>query len=102
MIKFDVNAARFGESCSILDQLNVLSGHQATFVKIAPRFAVDDKGKYLVKVNLDEDGDLDSLEFEEETFTKVASKLTPKRLETLKKQMVEAAKAIVNPPNERG
>lgn len=65
------------------------------------RFIVDEDGEYVVKINLDEDGDIAGLEQEKEAFAMMGF-LTPKRLEKLSIQLMEAAKATVNPPNAGG
>ena len=55
----------------------------------------------IVTVKLDDDGDITSFDGYDTAFAKMTS-VTPKRLERLINEFEAAAKAIVNPPNERG
>lgn len=99
MIKFKITPARFAEACNILDYLNASAGSVESVIRIAHRFVVDAEGEYIVKVVLDEDGDITTFENVEVALTEM-TKVTPKRLEKLTKEFTEAAKAIVNPPKE--
>lgn len=101
MIKFKITPARFAEACSILDYLGASAGNIENNIRIAPRFVVNTEGEYIVKVTLDDDGDISALENVGDALMEMA-KVTPKRLEKLSKELTEAAKAIVNPPNEGG
>ena len=98
MIKFLITPERFAEACNVIEYLNASAKVRDTIVRIAPRFIVNADSEYLVKVNLDDDGDIASFEGYDEAFTKMAA-ITPKRLERLIVEFSEAARAIVNPPN---
>ena len=99
MIKFKVTPTRFAEVCNIVEYITMAGGNLGTAARILPRFILDDSDEYVVKVVLDEDGDIKEYEGLNEAFNKLTA-VTPKRLEQLSKQLSEAAKAIVNPPNE--
>lgn len=101
MIKFKVTSERFAEACNVIEYLNASARIPDTIVRIAPRFITNAEGEYLVKVNLDEDGDIASYEGMDAAFMQMAA-ITPKRLEKLIKELSEAARAIVNPPKEGG
>ena len=95
MVKFKITPERFAEACSILQYLSVISKNEGVVISVAPRFIVDDKDEYIVKVNLDEDGDIESLENMDKALEKL-SLVTPKRLEKLVQEFSEAANSIVN------
>lgn len=97
-VKFKITGERFAEACSIFEYLQASNGSKDVFVRIAPRFVVDENGEYIVKVNYDDDGDPVAYEGLDAAFMKMAS-ITPKRLEKLGKEFSEAARSIVNPPN---
>ena len=103
MIKFKITPVRFAEACNILEYLTATSDapNRQTLIRIAPRFILNGDGEYLVKVILDEDGDIKEFENMNEAFLKMSG-VTPKRLEKLINEFTEAAKAIVNPQNGEG
>lgn len=101
MLKFKITPDRFAEACNIIEYLAVSRGNTDTAGAIAHRFLLDKDGEYVVRVKLDEDGDIAGLENDREAFV-MMSALTPKRLEKLASELTEAAKAIVNPPNKGG
>jgi hypothetical protein len=101
VIKFKVTSDRFAEACNVIEYINASAKIVDTAVRILPRFVLDDEGQYIVKVTLDEDGDIQSFEGMDAAFAKLAA-ITPRRLEKLIKELSEAAKAIVNPPNGTG
>lgn len=101
MIKFKITPERFTEACNILQYLAVTNNDLRTAIQIAPRFVVNEKDEYLVKVILDEDGDIKDLENVGEALL-LMTQVTPKRLEKLHVQLMEAAKAIVNPQSAEG
>lgn len=98
MVKFKITPARFAEACSILDYLGASNGSREAVTRIAHRFVVDANDEYIVKVILDEDGDIKEFENGGEALLQMA-KVTPKRLEKLIHEFSEAARAIVNPPS---
>lgn len=99
MIKFKITPARFAEACSVLDYLGATSGrNKDSVMRIAHRFIVDKDGEYIVKIKLDEDGDIEGFENTEIALTQMM-KVTPQRLEKLINEFSEAARAIVNPPS---
>ncbi len=100
MIKFRITPDRMAESCSIMDYLLVQSGNAEVIVRIAPRFIVNDAGEYVVKIVTDNDGDITELQNIQDAFAKMTG-VTPKRLEKLIPEFMEAVKNIVNPPNAR-
>ena len=100
MLKFKVSGMRFAESCNVLEYMNIAGGNRDIAIRIMPRFLLDGD-EYLVKVNIDDDGDITGYENINEALLKMAM-VTPKRLEKLVTELMEAAKAIVNPPNEGG
>lgn len=97
-IKFKITGARVAEACNIAEYLLINSGNKETIIRIAPRFIVDDNGEYIVKVKLDNEGDIEGFEGVSEAFTKMAM-VTPKRLDKLVKDFQEGANQIVNPPS---
>lgn len=98
MIKFKITPTRFAEACNIIEYLNTLAGNMQTITRIAPRFIQNEAGEYIVKVNLDAEGDIESLENVGEATQKMLG-ASPKRLEKLRMEFMEAAKAIVDPPS---
>ena len=101
MVKFKITPERFSQACSILQYMGILSKNSGVVVSVAPRFIVDQNGEYIVKVTLDEDGDIESLEGMDDALVLLAQ-VTPKRLEKLIDEFNEAANAIVNPTKEKG
>lgn len=99
MYKFDTNnPERLATACTVLEKMLIEQGNDAVIARVIPRFAKKD-GEYLVKVHVDDDGDLTEFEYEETSFQQILSVVTPKRLGKLKRELMEAAKAVVNPPN---
>lgn len=74
------------------------AGSKDAAIRVAPRFVVDDAGEYIVKVQIDDDGDISSFDELQAAFLKMAS-VTPKRMEKLAAELTEAVKGIVNPPS---
>lgn len=101
MVKFKITSTRFWEACGIVEYLNTQNKIQATAIRILPRFVVGNDGEYIVKFTLDEDEDIVSYEDVDKAFAAMAG-ITPKRLEKLTIQLMEAAQGIVNPTSERG
>ncbi len=101
MIKFKVTSERAQECLSILDYLAISGGNKDAAIRVSPRFVIDKDGEYIVKVKLDEDGDIESLDGLQDAFMRLAS-VTPKRLERLSEQLTEAVKAIVDPQKGGG
>lgn len=100
-IKFKITPDRFAEACNVIEYLTVSAGDRDVAMRIAPRFIVDEAGEYVVKVKLDADGDIESMENLGDALLTMTG-VTPKRLEKLCNEFTEAAKAIVNPPNAGG
>lgn len=99
MLKFKITPERFAEATNILEYLTLIGkGNHDLAYRIIPRFLLDENGEYMVSVKLDEDGDIQSFERYNEAMLKMTS-VNPKRLEKLASELVEAANAIVNPPN---
>lgn len=100
-IKFKISGSRIAEACSVAEYLLLSSGSKDLVIRIAPRFVIDEAGKYVVTVNIDEDGDIQSFDGMEEAFGMLA-KVTPKRLEKLAGEFAEAVKNIINPQSGTG
>lgn len=100
MIKFKITPDRVAEACNVLQFLALQGDNVDTAIRVLPRFLVDDKDEYVIKVKLDDDGDISEIQNEAEAIVKI-SVLTPKRLEKLAKELKEAVGNIVNPPNGR-
>lgn len=98
MIKFKFTGERFAEACSVLEYIAVQNKNKKVAQAIVHRFVLDENGQYIVKPEYDEDGDLKSLQNENLALSKLMV-VTPKRLERLIEQAMEAAQAIVNPPS---
>ena len=101
MVKFLITPERFATACNVIEYLNAQNKIQETIIRIAPRFVLDTEGEYIVKINYDDDGDIESFDNLSAAFEKLAG-ITPKRLEKLVGEFAEAAKGIVNPPKEGG
>lgn len=102
MLKFNINSDRAAEALSVLDFLSITSGkNKDAAYRLVSRFLLDKDGKYIVKVTLDKDGDIEKFENTKEALLQMTA-VTPKRLEQLAKQLMEAANDIVNPPNAGG
>ena len=100
VVKFKITPERFSTACSILQYMSVMARNESVIISVAPRFIVDENDEYIVKVKLDEDGDIEELEGVNEALAELA-KVTPKRLENLMDEISEAANAIVNPTKEK-
>jgi hypothetical protein len=96
MVKFKITGARIAEACNVAEYLLLSAGNTEMVIRIAPRFVVDDNDEYIVKIILDEDGDIASYDGMSTAFERMA-KVTPKRLEKMAKEFSEAVKNIVNP-----
>ena len=83
---------------NILEYLALTNGNIDTAIRVAPRFILGDDGEYMVTINLDEEGDIASMDGVSDALMKMTA-VTPKRLERLANEFMEAAKAIVNPPS---
>ena len=77
----------------------MLTGDKNTAIRILPRFVTDDGGEYIIKVVHDDEGDIKDYQDIEPAVKKLFS-VTPKRIETLAKQLQEAAKQMVNPTSD--
>lgn len=97
-IKFKITGSRIAEACSVAEYLLLSGGNTEIVARLAPRFVIDEAGEYIVKVVTDEDGDISSFEGVDVAFMQM-SKVTPKRLDALSKEFVEAVKNIINPQN---
>lgn len=84
-----------------MDFILMQAGNVETIVRVAPRFIINESGAYIVEVELDEDGDIKELRNITDAFVKFAA-VTPKRLEKLVEQFMEASKTIVSPTNGAG
>ena len=100
MIKFKITPDRVAEACNVLQFLALQGKSIETAIRVLPRFVVDEKGEYVIKVKLDDEGDISEIENEAEAIVRI-SVLTPKRLEKLAKELTEAVENIVNPPSGR-
>lgn len=123
MIRFKINADRFADACTINDYLGVTIGKLTSQLLVLPKMVVavgehkiikkstikgepDEvlkivpDGEYIVEVVLNEDGDIKEAKFldEAQRMIEVAG-ITPRRLSNLCKELTEASKNIVNPPN---
>lgn len=96
MIRFKISADRMAEACNILEYLALTGGSIETSIRVAPRFMLGDSEEYIVKIVLDEDGDIASMDGLSDAFARMSA-VTPKRLEKLGKELTEAAKALISP-----
>lgn len=101
MVKFKITPSRFAEACNVYEYLACLSGDAGTTVKVMPRFVVDADGNYIIGVTHDDEGDIKEYT-NVEAAVKAVFTITPKRLEKLKAEFMEAARNIVNPPSGAG
>lgn len=101
MLKFKISSERFAEACNTVEYLNIVAGNKDTAMRTMHLFLLDSAGEYVVKIVLDEDGDIAEKKDAGKAIS-MLTVLTPKRLEQLTKQLLEAAKDIVNPPNTGG
>lgn len=101
MVKFVITGERIANVCSIMEYLLLSVGHVPTVARLSPRFIVGDDGQYIVNIITDADGDIERIENEPEALQKMSA-VTPKRLEKLAPEFMEAVKNIINPPNARG
>ena len=101
MVRFKITSDRMLDALNIWDYIGLISGNLESCIRVAPRFLVDEKGEYVVAVELDEEGDIKS----EKNLGKALAecgRITPRRMEKLAKEMEAAAQNIVNPQNGRG
>lgn len=100
MIKIKITSDRFAEATSVVEYLSLTAKNRNLAVRLIPRFVLDDNDEYIVKVNLDQDGDIQSFDNMAEALGKLTA-VTPKRLEKLIDELMEAAVNVVNPTNGR-
>lgn len=98
MIKFRITPDRIAEACNIAEYIMIQGGHKDTIIRIAPRFVLDDEGKYIVDIVTDEEGDITDFKGINEAFMKMAG-VTPKRMDKLVTEFREAVANLVNPPS---
>lgn len=72
-----------------------------TAIWALPLFVMDDQGEYIVKVLLDDDGDITGFEGDKLARLRLSA-VTPKRSERLAHELMEAVRAIVDPPKGGG
>ena len=101
MVKFRITSERITEACNIMEYVLLQARNIETVVKVAPRFIVNKDDEYIVGVVLDEDGDISRFEGLQDAY-QIMGSVTPKRLEKLTNEFVEAVRNIVNPTNEKG
>lgn len=102
MLKFKISGERFAEAANTLEYLTITNGrNRDVAIRMLPRFLLDENNEYIVKIKLDDDGDI--LEFENQTDALMKmTVITPNRLGKLADELMEAAKAIVNPQTGGG
>lgn len=100
-MKFKITPERVAEACGYIEYLNLLAKDRQTVFRVAPRFAVEKDGTYSMRVEYDEDGNISKFVGYEDAIVNMAM-VTPKRLEKLIDEFSEAAKNVVNPPNDGG
>lgn len=98
MAKFVISPQRFTEVCTVPEYLGVFVGSIAAQMAVLPRMLVDEKGKYIIEVIHNEDGD--PVEYKNvQKAEKIMDKIGIPRFEKLRNELTEAARNIVNPPN---
>jgi len=104
MLKFKITSDRFVDTCTIAQNIAILNGqNQQMAIHVLPYFLLNKDGEYVVAVTLDEDGDpVHDPENFTQAFHEIFTTLKPKRLETLGKELLEAAQTIVNPLKDGG
>lgn len=103
MLKFKITGERFAEAVNLVEFLNLTSnkGNKEITYRVIPRFLLDENGEYMVTIKMDEDGDIQEfVNLNKAMLTMTA--VNSNRLEKLALELMEAAKAIVNPPNTEG
>lgn len=100
MVTFKITPDRIAEACNIMEYILLQNGNAPTIAKVCPRFVVGADGEYIVKVVLDNDGDIEKFENMSDAFL-LMSGVTPKRLEKLTAEFTEAVRNIVNPTSAR-
>lgn len=100
-MKFVISAERFADACTVTEYLGVVVGNIASQMKVLPKMLVDDNGNYIIEVILDSDGDVTETK-NIEIANGMMEKISVRRFEKLRKELTEAARNIVNPPNGRG
>lgn len=101
MIKFVISAERFAQACTVMEYLGVVVGNIGSQMAVLPKMLVDEKGNYIVEVIHDSEGDIAEAKNIEKANA-MLNKLSVTRFEKLRKELTEAAKNIVNPPNGGG
>ena len=86
------------EVCTVPEYLGVFVGSLHAQMAVLPRMLTDDKGKYIIEVKHNEDGD--PIEYKNVAKAEaIMNKIGIPRFEKLRKELTEAARNIVNPPN---
>jgi hypothetical protein len=98
---FKVTTERVIEACGYVEIINLIAKDRQTIFRIAPRFVVDEKGEYSIKVEYNDNGLIDKFIGYADTVLSMAQ-VPPTRLEKLADELCEASKNVVNPPNGRG
>jgi hypothetical protein len=104
MLKFKITSERFADACTIAQNISIINGKsQQMAIHVLPYFLLNNEGEYVIVMTPDADGDpVHDAEQYTVAFSKIFTTLKPKRLETLAKELLEAAENIVNPPKEGG
>ena len=100
MVKFKISAARVQQVCTITEYIGALNGNEYFKTLVLRKCAVDNNGEYIVKVTLDDDGDIVKIE-NEVAANALLDKVTPARYEKLSVEMAQAFRDIVNPTKGR-
>lgn len=100
MIKFVISSERFAEACTVTEYIGVVVGNLGAQMKVLPKMLVDKDNKYIVEIIHDEEGDIAEAKKIIEASA-VLENISVTRFEKLRKELTEAAKSIVNPPNGR-
>lgn len=101
MIKFVISGERFAQACTVTEYIGVVVGNIGSQMAVLPKMLVDDSGKYIVEIVHDLEGDIAEVKNLEKANA-LMNKLSVTRFEKLRKELTEAAKNIVNPPNGGG
>lgn len=97
MIKFKISAERIEQTASVNEYVGVLAGNLFYQMRLLPKMILNDNGEYVVKAQIDEDGD-PLLENMDKALA-MMDKINVKRFDRLRKELTEAVRLIVNPPN---
>lgn len=99
MVKFKISAERFQEVCTVPEYIGVLMGGVGSQMAALPKMLLDDNGNYIVKVIVDEDGDIKEYQNLSDANKRMDdANISITRLAKLGKELTEAARNIVNPP----